>query len=111
LLKNPDFKILYHKLNNLPFPFICLIFGSQAKNDAHPRSDIDLLIICEQNRENEFESLISLLPLNIDLNIFNFEEFISMIKNKEFTVVSEAINNNIILVGIEEYYRMLEHAK
>jgi hypothetical protein len=34
-----------------------------------------------------------------------------MLKTKEFSVVSEAIKNNIILVGIEDYYRLMENVK
>jgi len=34
-----------------------------------------------------------------------------MAKSKEFTVVSEAIKNNIIFIGIEEYYRLLSNAR
>jgi hypothetical protein len=33
-----------------------------------------------------------------------------MSKSREFTVVSEALRNNIILIGIEEYYRLLSNA-
>ena len=34
-----------------------------------------------------------------------------MIQSKEFTVGSEAMKNNIILIGIEDYYRLLKNAK
>lgn len=109
LLKNSDLKVLYHKLNNLTFPFICLVFGSYARGKAVKGSDIDLLIICEENRENNVEGMISILPLDIHLTVLSFSEFISMAQSTEFTVVSEAIKNNIILIGIEDYYRILEN--
>ena len=32
-----------------------------------------------------------------------------MAKSREFTVVSEAIKRNILLVGIEDYYRLMEN--
>jgi hypothetical protein len=34
-----------------------------------------------------------------------------MAKSKEFSVVSEVIKKNIILIGIEEYYRLLGNTK
>ncbi len=34
-----------------------------------------------------------------------------MLKTKEQTVVSEAIKKNIILFGIEDYYRLMENVK
>ena len=46
----------------------------------------------------------------IHLTAVTYKDFIYMAKSKEFTVVSEAIKNNIILVGIEEYYRLLKNA-
>ena len=49
------------------------------------------------------------MPEKIHLTNVNYGNFINMAKSKEFTVVSEAIKNNIILNGIEEYYRLLKN--
>jgi len=49
--------------------------------------------------------------LDIHLTILNFEEFMDTAMSKEFTVVSEAMKNNIILVGIEDYYRVLNNVR
>lgn len=107
LIKNKNIKILYHKLNSLNFPFIALIFGSQAKGTALKKSDIDLLIISEEIREKEIEKTISLLPLNIHSTSINYEEFLNMANRNEFSVVTEAIKNNVVLIGIEDYYRLV----
>jgi len=109
LEKNKDFKVLHLKLKSLKFPFIALIFGSQAKGTASKSSDIDLMIISESDREKEFEKMMNILALDIHLVTFNFDEFLSMAKNMEFSVVSEALKSNIILLGIEDYYRVLEN--
>jgi hypothetical protein len=111
LLKDKNFKILYEKLNSIPFSFTALIFGSYAKGKPSKGSDIDLMIICGKSKEKEIEGDISLLPLRIHPVFLTHEEFLSMVKSKEFSVVSEAINNNIILIGIEDYYRLMENAK
>ena len=108
LLKNKDFKILYSKLNKLKFPFIALLFGSRVKK-YNRHSDIDLLILSE--REIGIEQTISLMPLKIHLTNISPREFLNMAKSKEFSVVSEAIKKNIILIGIEDYYRLLEDAR
>ena len=110
LLRNNDFKIMADRLNSLKFQFIALIFGSHAKGNSTKKSDIDLMIICEKNKQDKIENTISLLPLNMHLNIFTYEEFLEMEKSREFTVVSEATKSNIILVGIEDYYRLIGHA-
>ncbi|MCZ3366396.1 MULTISPECIES: nucleotidyltransferase domain-containing protein [Methanobacterium] len=109
LKKNKDLKIIHLKLNSLKFPFISLIFGSYAKGTTSKLSDIDLMIISEKGREKEFEKIVNLLPLDIHLITLNFDDFLSMAKNSDFSVVSEALKSNIILFGIEDYYRVLEN--
>ncbi|NYB26097.1 MAG: hypothetical protein HVN34_02000 [Methanobacteriaceae archaeon] len=52
-----------------------------------------------------------IIPLNIHYTFFTYEEFLSMAQSYEFSVVREAIKNNIILVGIEDYYRLMENVE
>jgi len=111
LLENKDMKVLYTKLNQLSFPVVALLFGSHAKEQAGKGSDIDLMVICEKPRAEEVERTISLLPLTIHLTLLTWEEFLTMTKTREFNVVSEALKYNIILTGIEDYYRLIEHAR
>lgn len=109
LFKNKNFLVLQRRLAELKFPFIALLFGSQAKGTATKHSDIDILTI--GGDEKEIKITLSLLPEEIHLTTLTYKDFIHMAKSKEFTVVSEAIKNNIILVGIEEYYRLLKNAE
>lgn len=111
LFKNKDFLVLYRRLSELNFPFVVLLFGSQAKGRANKHSDIDLLIICEEKRETKIQEVLDIFPLKIHPTFTNFEDFIKMLKTKEFNVVSEAVKNNIILIGIEDYYRLLGNVK
>jgi predicted nucleotidyltransferase/predicted transcriptional regulator len=108
LLKNKDFLILHNRLAELKFSFIALLFGSHAKGTAGKHSDIDILVI--GGDEKEIHSTASLLPDKIHLTAVSYENFIHMARNREFTVVSEALKGNIILIGIEEYYRLLSNA-
>lgn len=109
LFKNKDFLIIHNTLAELKFSFIALLFGSCAKGIASKHSDIDILAI--GGNEKETKTALSLLPDKIHLTAVSYEEFVNMAKSKEFTVVSEAIKNNIILIGIEEYYRLLKNTK
>lgn len=111
LLENRDLLMLKSKLNALRFQFIALIFGSYSKNQVTKSSDIDLMIISENNRINELDQTISLLPLNIHLVSITYDEFFIMAQSKKFNVISEVIDSNIVLIGIEDYYRMLENVK
>ncbi len=109
LLKNSDFKEIHNRLSKLNFCFIALLFGSHAKGTATKHSDIDLMVISEDNEE--IEEVIKLIPLKIQLISLTSQDFIRMAKSKEFSVVGEAIKKNIILIGIEDYYRLLENVK
>jgi len=108
LFKNKDFLVLRNRLAELNFLFIALLFGSHAKGTANKHSDIDILAIGGDSKE--IEAALSLLPDKIHLTHVSFKDFIHMAKSREFTAVSEAIKNNIILIGIEEYYRVMENA-
>ncbi len=109
LFRNKDFLVISNTLASLNFLFIVLLFGSYAKRESRKGSDIDLLIICDKNKEAEINNKLDLFPLKIHASFVDFGEFISMAKLKEFNVVNEAIKNNFILVGIEDYYRLLEN--
>lgn len=111
LFKNKNFLVLYKRLIKLNFPFVVLLFGSYAKGKITKHSDIDLLIICEDKREDEFQEIFDAFPLKIHSTFTNFEDFTKMLKTKEFNVVLEAIKNNIILIGIEDYYRLLANVE
>jgi predicted nucleotidyltransferase len=107
MFKNKDFVVLQDMLSKLNFGFVALIFGSHVKGTATKNSDIDILTI--GGNEKEIAKALSLWPDKIHLTSITCDEFVLMAKSKEFTVVSEAIKNNIILVGIEEYYRLIKN--
>ena len=109
LFKNKNFLVLHNRLAEIKFPFIALLFGSYVKGKAGKYSDIDILTI--GGDENEIKTVISLLPDKIHLTTLSYSSFINMAKSKEFTIVSEALKKNIILIGIEEYYRLLKNAE
>jgi len=111
ILKNKDLLVIYNHIKELNRQFILLLFGSQAKGTANKHSDIDLLIVSDEEVAKEVDQKLRLLSYNIHATPVTYESFIRMAKSKEFTVVSEAIKKNIILVGIEDYYRLLKNAR
>ncbi len=108
LLKNKDFLVLHSRLAKINEQFILLLFGSYSKGRQTKGSDIDLLLI--SNNSRPIETQINLLPLNIHLTPITYGNFESMLKSKEFTVVSEAIKYNILFFGIEDYYKLMNNA-
>ena len=109
LIKNSNFRVIYESLNKISFPFIVLLFGSHAKKTATKHSDIDLMIISDNPKK--IHEATSLIPLKIQAIPLTPQEFCSMAKSREFSVVSEAIKKNIIIIGIEDYYRLLENVE
>lgn len=87
--------------------FVMLIFGSYAKGKQTKTSDIDLLFISNiKDFENNLSNILSILPLKTHALTFTEEEFIRMKDAKKPNVVHEAMKNNIILYGMETYYRI-----
>lgn len=113
LLRNKDLYVLHNNIKEdikEPF-FILLLFGSYASGKQRKGSDIDLMLIADsESVKKNAKQIISLLPLEIHLVDFSVAEFLSMLKTTEFNVGKEAMNNNIILFGIEDYYRLMENA-
>ena len=108
LLKNNNFLVLYNRLVKINEQFILLLFGSYSRGMQTKKSDIDLLLI--SNNPKPIQTQINLMPLNIHLTNIKYEDFKSMLKSMEFTIVSEAVKHNIILIGIEDYYRLMNNA-
>ena len=112
LLRNKSLYALHNYFKDLKEPFfIILLFGSYASGKARKGSDIDLMLITDNDDlRKKAKKIVSLIPLSIHLVDFNSKEFLSMLKTTEFNVGKEAVNNNIILFGIEDYYRLAQNA-
>ncbi len=109
LLKNKNLNQLYIEIMSKlkTSAFILLIFGSYARGTQTKSSDIDLLFISnEADFESRISNILSLLPLKTHGIVFTEDEFVRMKDAKKRNVIQEAIENNIILYGIEAYYRL-----
>src|SRR3989338_5256203 len=109
ILKNKNINQLYKDIMSKVkiSSFILLLFGSYAKRKQTKTSDIDLLFISnESSFETRISDILSLLPLKTHALVFTEEEFIRMKDAKKSNVIQEAIESNIILYGIEAYYRI-----
>jgi predicted nucleotidyltransferase len=91
--------------------YILLLFGSYAKGTQTKSSDIDIMAICPDGLEDAFEKDINRtarsMPLPLHPLIFSESQFIEMVNSKEPNVGQEALKNNVILYGIEQYYGMI----
>ncbi len=108
--KNKYIKAIIRNLLKIENPFsIVLLFGSYAKGTQNKNSDVDICIISD-NKEitRNIEMNLRLLPINLHIIDFTIEEFSSMLNSKRESVATEIVKNNIILSGIENYYRLIE---
>ncbi len=109
ILKNKNINQLYKEIMSKvkTSSFVLLLFGSYAKSKQTKSSDIDLLFISNNhNFETKISDILSLLPLKTHALVFTEEEFMRMKDSKKPNVIQEAIASNIILYGIEIYYRL-----
>ncbi len=113
MLKNKNLAVMLNtfKTNLKSKQYILLLFGSYAKKTQTKNSDIDLIFIVPDEKEELFEKEVSRiaksLPLPIHDLVFSEKQFLDMINSKEPNVGQEALKTNIILHGIEAYYEMI----
>ena len=91
--------------------YVLLLFGSYAKRAQTKNSDIDLMLIVPDGREEAIEKdangAVRSLPLTIQCLVFSEKKVLEMAYAKEPNVGQEALKNNVILHGIEAYYEMV----
>ncbi len=109
LEKNPKLKLISEDIKDIDYPFmIVLIFGSFAKGKNTSVSDIDICIISDnKEKTKQLIAKLNLLSLKLEIQEFTTKEFISMIEKKQNNLGNEIIKSNIILYGIENYYRLI----
>lgn len=93
--------------------YILLLFGSYAKGNQGKGSDIDLMFIVPDGKEDEFEKAVhaslAILPMPVHPLTFTESQFRQMVFSKEQNVGKEAAACNIILHNIESYYQVIAH--
>ena len=114
LLKDKNLAVMLNDFKNAIKSkcYVLLVFGSYAKKTQTKSSDIDLMLIVPDRKEELFEKeahkAASSLPLPIHYLVFSEKQFLEMKYAKESNVGQEALKNNIILYGIEAYYEMIQ---
>ena len=113
LLKDKNLAVMLNDFKNAIKSrcYMLLIFGSYAKRTQTKNSDIDLMFIVPDGKEELFEKdvhrIARSLPLPIHYLVFSEKQFLDMAHAREPNVGQEALKNNIILYGIETYYEMM----
>ncbi len=97
-----------------PF-FILIVAGSYANRTQTKKSDLDVVIICDDKinpktimAEIKLESVMS-IP-QVHPFVFTKKEFLEMLTNKGINYGKEVVNNNMIFFGGENYYNIINEA-
>lgn len=77
--------------------FKIILFGSYASATYNSRSDLDILILCENNldRVSKGDLLYTAEENRIDLVFYTFDQFFT----SQCRLVKEIKNNNVLLIG------------
>ena len=114
--KNVPYKDLQKVADKIPVNFyIFIITGSYAKNEQKQTSDIDAVIIIEDQSEPKkvYANLDLICELNIPkihLYVFKKSEFLEMLLNKEANYGKEIEKNHLILTEGQTYIKLIQEA-
>lgn len=97
------------KLNNTIY--ILILFGSYAKGTATKRSDIDLLLVVQNEAEIEplerkIKSVLSNTNFEVDFEVITVSWLLKMFDEKN-SIGREALDSSVILHGAEQYYHLV----
>lgn len=95
--------------------YILLVTGSYARDKQTARSDIDAVIICDDAIEPkriyaELKQYCELSIPPIHLYAFRKSEFVGMLLSGKANYGTEIAGNNLVVIGGEEYFRIVLEA-
>ena len=95
--------------------FIFLVTGSYASGKQTKKSDLDVVIICDDSYEPkkiyaELKHYAETSIPPVHLYAFRRNEFLKMLLDKEANYGKEIAKNNLILTGGGEYFRIISEA-
>ncbi len=113
LFKNKDIKLIFKRIKEITYPFYCLIiFGSYANKTYKKNSDIDICLICDdKDTIDKITNILDITSIDIHLQKFTTNEFLSMIELRKSNIGNEIVNNNIVLHGLENFYELVNYVR
>jgi len=112
--KKFPFQIIENLKNKIPTSFFTLLVtGSYANDGYNSKSDLDVVIITEEDVKKVYSELRleseTSIP-KVHLFVFNKKDFIEMVVNKKENYGKEIVKNCLIFFGGGSYYSMLWEA-
>ncbi len=93
LKKHPELSIIFEDIKKGFQKGIIILFGSYAKGNSKPHSDIDIFL---ETTNNKIKNKLRKLNSKLSIKIGEFDTNSLLIK--------EIVKNHVIIRGVEEYY-------
>ncbi len=93
--------LISHLNEELAFPTI-ILFGSCAKAENRPDSDIDLFVLCDNKKELSLEKFRDILEKEIQVFLYTKKDYENLSKNSPELLNN--IINGVVLEGYIEVY-------
>jgi ribosomal protein L30E len=92
--------------------YTLVITGSYASGKQTAKSDLDLVIICDNPKKvySELRHYCDMSIPKIHLYAFTEKEFAEMLLNRNANYGKEIVKNSLVITGAESYYRILQEA-
>jgi len=93
--------------------YTLMVTGSYANKKQTPKSDLDMVLICDINAKKLYSELKHFCEMSIPkihLYVFSPVEFEDMLLDKEANYGKEIAKNNLVIAGAEAYFRIVMEA-
>ena len=107
-------KMLVKELKAIKIPYFVLLFGSTAKGNYTPKSDVDIIVVCDSVKktiahkiENIKKQIAAETGLKINNIIMKLEEFLKEKENQQNYALQDAITSGYPVFGNQLYYEVI----
>ena len=105
-------KMFVEEVKAIKIPYFVLLFGSTAKENYTPKSDVDIIVVYEnisktQKIEGIKKNILAEIGLKVNSIIMGLDEFLKEMKNKQNYALQDAITSGYPVFGNQIYYEVI----
>ncbi len=107
-------KMFVEEVKNIKIPYFVLLFGSTAKENYTPKSDIDIIVVFENLEKGPSEKIEKIkrdisaeTVLKVNHIVMNLDEFLKEKGNKQNYALQDAITSGYPVFGNQVYYEVI----
>ena len=105
-------KMFVEEVKAIKIPYFVLLFGSTAKENYTPKSDVDIIVVYENISKTEKiegikKNILAEVGLKVNSIIMGLDEFLKEMKNKQNYALQDAITSGYPVFGNQIYYEVI----